>query len=283
MIEISHEMPLTLMKDFSYSKYNDYDYALVHLFEENEEYYQYFVSALRKRRKVILDNSAFELREAFDQREFIESIKKLSADSDYKGELIYVIPDVLHDAQATVEATKSFSSHIPLLPGYPMSVVQGKTLTELTECFRALKEYVSYLGVPFHSEGYHDLAGGDHSSILERWSHGRQLFLEILYHMKELKGTKLHLLGVSLPDEFKYYTTNHPELRDFIASIDSSNPVIHGLKEIAYSGERGLTDKESIKIADLMNLRGEEISHQQREIILWNLKKFREINCLNVI
>ncbi len=59
MIKISHESPLSML-DISRT-YNDYDYALVHLFEKHPSYYQFFEDSLRQGRTVLLDNSIFEL------------------------------------------------------------------------------------------------------------------------------------------------------------------------------------------------------------------------------
>ena len=63
---ISHEVPISILQESR--KFNDYDYALVHLFETEPEYYDYFVDSLKQGRKVILDNSIFELGTAFDSK-----------------------------------------------------------------------------------------------------------------------------------------------------------------------------------------------------------------------
>ena len=55
MIKIAHEAPKSIfsrVQDFT-----DYDYALVHLFEEDEEYLKQFQQAALKGREIILDNS----------------------------------------------------------------------------------------------------------------------------------------------------------------------------------------------------------------------------------
>ena len=53
---------------------------------------------------------------------------------------------------------------------------------------------------------------------------------------------KVHLLGCALPQEFGYYA-DFP----FIESIDTSNPIIHGLEGVKYNS-LGLLNKSSIKI-----------------------------------
>jgi len=56
------------------------------------------------------------------------------------------------------------------------------------------------------------------------------------------KSDRVHLLGCALPQEFRYYG-DFP----FIESIDTSNPIIHGLEGIKYSSN-GLYTKSSTKI-----------------------------------
>ncbi len=61
---VSHESPISMLE--TSRKYNDYDYALVHLFETHPQYYNFFKVSLNLGREVLLDNSIFELGEAFD-------------------------------------------------------------------------------------------------------------------------------------------------------------------------------------------------------------------------
>ena len=53
---------------------------------------------------------------------------------------------------------------------------------------------------------------------------------------------RVHLLGCALPQEFGYYC-DFP----FIESIDTSNPIIHGIEGIKYNSV-GLLTKSSTKI-----------------------------------
>jgi len=85
-----HEAPISIFNEVQ--QLTDGDYALVHLFEENDEYYNLFVDALKKGRTVILDNSIFELGSAFDTEKYIEWINKLKP-------TYYIIPDVLEECR----------------------------------------------------------------------------------------------------------------------------------------------------------------------------------------
>ena len=74
-----------------------------------------------------------------------------------------------------------------------------------------------------------------------------------------------HLLGCGLPQEFKEYR-KYP----WIDSLDTSNPVIHGMKGIWYDAQ-GLQNKESVKLYTLIN---EDVNDRWGEIE-YNIKTFR--------
>ena len=82
---------------------------------------------------------------------------------------------------------------------------------------------------------------------------------------------RVHLLGCNLPQAYLYYKDFK-----FIESIDTSNPVIHGLKGIRYS-EGGLLHKDKEKIDEDFT---RKITPKQIENILYNTKMFRKINNL---
>ena len=82
---------------------------------------------------------------------------------------------------------------------------------------------------------------------------------------------RVHLLGCNLPQAFLYYK-DFP----FIESIDTSNPIIHGLKGMRYS-EGGLLHKDKEKIDENFI---QPISPKQKEDVLHNVKMFRKMNQL---
>jgi len=125
-MKISHESPLSLLNTSRF--YNDYDYALVHLFETEPEYYQFFVDSLAKGRHVILDNSIFELGTAFDSNRYAHWINELKPTE-------YIIPDALEDTLMTMDNALDFMEKHPNLPGKKIGVVQGKNYTDLVNCY----------------------------------------------------------------------------------------------------------------------------------------------------
>ena len=63
-MKVSHEVPRCLLT--ASPEFNQYDYALPHLFDQDEEYLQYFKDAKKAGRYIIMDNSLHELGEAYN-------------------------------------------------------------------------------------------------------------------------------------------------------------------------------------------------------------------------
>ena len=78
-----------------------------------------------------------------------------------------------------------------------------------------------------------------------------------------------HLLGCSNPLEFSFY--KDPEF-NFIESLDTSSPIVHGLHKIYYMGQIGDWHKVSTKLADLIKAKPDEL---QKAVIHYNIKEFR--------
>lgn len=272
MIKISHEMPLSMLRDGSEYKFNDYGYALVHLFEENREYYDYYVKSLKDGRTVYLDNSIFELETAFDADRFVYWLRRLNADSG-SSKIVYIVPDVLDDTEGTLSNMYSFLDKYPSLPGRRMTVAQGKSIEDLVDCYNILSKASDVVGVSFNCLAYENLFEGRNLPKLETWVRGRHFFLETLYNLGHIQPN-LHLLGCGLPQEFKYYTVDHSELSKYILSIDTSNPVVHGIEGIKYT-EEGLSSKSSIKLYTLLNY---DLSNEDKQLIESNILAFRRIN-----
>ena len=127
MIKIAHESPKSIFNDVQ--KYTDYDYALVHLLEEDEEYLDQFKEAVKKGREVILDNSIFELEEAFDADKFANWINELRP-------TWYIVPDALEDTKKTMSQMASWNMHYSKsVYGKKIGVVQGKTYKQIVACY----------------------------------------------------------------------------------------------------------------------------------------------------
>jgi hypothetical protein len=261
-IETSHESPISCL-DLSLS-YNDYAYALVHLFEERPEYYNFFKKIRTTTNiPVLLDNSIFELGHSFDPSQYREWIYKL--DPNY-----YIVPDVLESSSLTIDAWMEFNSEgIPPGPKQ-IGVVQGQTWTELVECYKWMSQHADYIAISFDYSYYQTTGFGE--CKLSRMSSGRQRFIQQLIDEGIWNWSKPHhLLGCGLAREFRYYVDKNI---NNIKSCDTSNPVVAAIKGIPYNDEFGLSEKPKTLLADLIDT---ELDDTQLELLDYNTKMFKKI------
>lgn len=257
-MKVSHESPLSLLE--MSRDYNDYDYALVHLFESIPEYYQFFVDSLKQGREVILDNSIFELGESYDPDKFAEWIKKLQP-------TYYIIPDCLNNYQKTIDNLNNFINKYPNLPGKRIGVVQGRTYEDICYCYNEMDKYCDKIAISFDYDLYLEMIPEEGMNIWQRWCLGRQKLIEMLVNDNIINvNKKHHLLGIALPQELKsYYKYN------WIDSVDTSNPIVHGLYNIKYNNGE-LSEKKSTKLVDLIHT---EVNNEQLKCIKHNIKQFK--------
>jgi hypothetical protein len=259
---ISHETPIELLTESL--QYNDYDYCLVHLMEQEPEYANFFIKSSEMGRRILLDTSIFELGEAFDLEKYAGWVKKLTP---YE----YILPDVLEDCQSTINNSKAFIEKYPNLPGKKIGVVQGKTYNELLNCYEFLdkKLNVDKIAISFDYSLYKELF--PHPNKWVSFMMGRVLVINKLLQDSIINTNKPHhLLGCSNPLEFSFY--KDPEF-NFIESLDTSSPIVHGLHKVYYTGQIGDWHKVSTKLADLINAKPDEL---QKAVIHYNIKEFRK-------
>ena len=260
-IKIAHESPKSIFSDVQHL--TDYDYALVHLFEQDEIYLNQFKEAVRKGREVILDNSIFELEEAFDADKFAYWVKELRP-------TWYIIPDALEDAEKTMQQAADWSKKYSDIPGKSIGVVQGKSYREIRQCYKAMDEIanVDMIAISFDYSYYTE--SSPHANKYVSWMLGRvKLIGDLVKDGTINKGKPHHLLGCGLPQEFSFY--KHDDY-NFIYSLDTSNPVVHGIKNIPYTQE-GLWSKESQKLHELIDY---PLDNLDINLILSNIKQFRK-------
>lgn len=257
MIKVSHEVPLCLLEHSR--EFNDYDYALVHLFEIYPQYLQFFKDSLEMGREVLLDNSIFELKTAFDDVEFANWVEELRPTR-------YIIPDVLDDSKKTMEGIDRWKNHFEYLPGRTIGVVQGKTEEEKIECYKHILQNCDEVAFCFpHS--HHQRGNASKLDFALRMEE-RQMMIDYWIQEGIIDFSKRHhLLGCLLPQEFKAY-----QGLDWIYSLDTSNPIIHGYKGVKYI-DGSLDDKIDMKMAENMEI---SLSDEQFSDILFNVKEFRK-------
>lgn len=258
-MKISHESPICMLNGSR--AYNDYDYALVHLFEKEPEYTKFYFDSVNQGRHVLLDNSIFELGTAFDSYKFAQWIDVLKPAE-------YIIPDVLEDTIGTLDSAENFVGKYSHLPGKKIGVVQGKSYEDIVRCYKFLdkKVKVDKLAISFDYSFYRTL--NNHPNKWMSFVLGR---VEVLTRLMKdgiiNKDKPHHLLGCALPIEFMFYREGF----EWIETIDTSSPIVHGLQGIKYD-HYGITKKESVKLVELLN---STPNMEQMVTIGHNLQVFR--------
>lgn len=261
-MKVAHEAPLHIFDQVQ--SVTDYDYALVHLYEENEQYLNKFIEAVQKGRHVILDNSVFELEEAFDSDRFLYWINKTAPTE-------YIIPDVLEDSTGTVEKLSEWLAlYEPQVStgSKTIGVVQGKDFDDLAWCYSVVAPKVDKVAISFDYSFMCAEKNYTSPTRCEVFMRSRQKLLADLLTAGVIEQSKPHhLLGCFLPQEFEAYKEYQ-----WIDTIDTSNPVVHGINGIHYESY-GLRDKVKTKLVDYMN---EQLTDEQVSIIMSNIVKFKE-------
>lgn len=282
-MKISHEVPIALLEKSR--EFNDYDYALVHLFEEKPEYYDFYKKSVELGRTVILDNSAFELGTAFDADQYADWIQKLQPTE-------YIIPDVIGNGDKTADYAEQWNAKYDL-PGKRIGVIQGTTLAEFENCYYRMIDKVDKIALCFNYSflvnklNYNNMPisynenneavtsktiFADYNQFaLAELSMNRPLLVEFIRDNLPIKPT--HLLGCSVPQEFIYYRDQVPVYSrpafDFLESCDTSNPIVHAINGIRYE-DYGLDNKVSTKLIDYM-----DYTEFDMELLEHNIQTFR--------
>ena len=253
---ISHEVPNCLLNKSR--KFNDYDYCLLHLLLQNKKYRDYYIKASKKGRKILLDNSIFELGESLNNDDIIKGIEMINPEW-------VVAPDSLNNADKTIANFKKFVAKVryslPKNKVKIIGVVQGSTMEDMIRCYIFMSRYADKIAIPFRSKVYEKYHLG---------FDGRIVFINYLKSTNIWNYNKPHhLLGCYLIKEFCNYdfeTLN-------IESLDTSNPIIAGINNVKYS-YKGLDYKPKEKLCDLINIK---LTLNQKRKIKYNINKFRKI------
>jgi hypothetical protein len=262
-IKIAHESPISVF-DIVRAQ-TDYDYALVHLLEENEAYRQKFLESKHAGREIYLDTSIFELGEAFDEAKFAEWVNAVKPN-------YYFVPDALEDMEKTISNMESWNSKYSFLQGGKIGVVQGKNFEEIVQCYDYMNEQadVDMIAISFDYSFFEKEV--PHPNKYVSWALGRVKLLGDLYSQGIInENKKHHLLGCALPIEFRFYREAGYR---WIYSLDTSNPVVHAIKGVKYEENLGLMNKESQKLFEMINTPAEAIN---KDLLFENLYTFRRI------
>lgn len=259
-MKISHESPLSLLP--LSRTYNDYDYALVHLFETEPKYLEFFKQSVADGRHVLLDNSIFELGVSFDPDKYAHWIEVLKPTE-------YIIPDVLEDTIGTMDSAAEWMEKYSHLPGKKIGVVQGKSYHDIVQCYQYLDEVIKVDKIAISFDYSYYLKICPHPNKWMGYANGRiQTIVQLLENEIINKNKPHHLLGCALPIEFLFYRS---EDFNWIETIDTSNPIVHGLLDVDYE-PGGLVNKQSIKLVELLST---VPTREQMRKIEHNIQLFR--------
>lgn len=258
-----HEAPISIFDKVQ--QVTDGDYFLVHLYEDHPEYLAKFYQAKTKGRETILDNSIFELGTAFDMDRF----------ANWVGETEptwYIVPDVLENRTGTLANLRKWNDKYG--NSFPNSkkiaVVQGHSYEEIKSCYQHIAFYgeVDMIAISFDYSVYEQLVPSPNKYI--SWALGRAAVLgKLVEEHVIMEHLPHHLLGIGLPFEGLFY-----KKYDWIYSIDTSNPVVHGIKGIEYEPGYGLLWKESQKLHEMINYPADKIDW---ELVENNIQEFQKI------
>ncbi len=261
-VKISHEVPLQLLKESK--QFNDYDYCLPHLLDQYPKYEAYFRQAKEKGRYIIMDNSLHELGEAYDTSRLLHWISELEPNE-------FIVPDVWENGVYSVRNARAWANVEVPDNTIKVAVVQGKSYSDFVNGYQSYK-WFGYQKIAFSYGASWFEECFQHPNPYVAKMMGRLKTITNLYKDKLISDMdRVHLLGCNLPQEYLYYKDFK-----FIESIDTSNPIIHGLEGIRYS-EGGLLQKSKQKIDKDFT---QKITPKQKENILYNVKMFRKINNL---
>jgi hypothetical protein len=264
-IKISHEVPKVLLKESE--NFNDYQYSLVHLLEEDEEYRNFFIEYKNKGGEIYLDNSLHEKGYAIGGETLLKWINILTPSNIF-------IPDVWEDMNESLHNAYLWSKIEVPSNVEKVAVVQAQTYVEAVSCVINYKK-MGYKKIAFSYGASYYLDLFPHPNKDFSRAMGRYLVISKLFNSKMLdENDRVHLLGASLPQEFLFYN-NFP----FIESLDTSNPIMAAFDGIKYNNY-GLKSKPKSNMNNCFNI--DYISPITNSILQHNVSKFRELNNLEI-
>lgn len=260
---VSHEVPKALLSKSR--DWNDYDYALLHL-KPNKEYWDFYKESVGLGRKVLLDNSAFELGAGMSNEKLAEGIEDLHP-------TWYVVPDTLNDLHKTVSSWESWEKDFGGKYKGAIGCIQGSNYEEVIECYKYFSDKADKIAIPVAAVNYADnmFEGIDSATkILERRWLGRTFLIRDLMNRGIWNFDKPHhLLGCTQAIEFRDPIYQY---RCF-DTLDTSNPIVAGLEGEPYN-QFGLQNKSKTKLADLIEAKPTD---EQLALIEGNVQIFKHI------
>jgi len=261
-VKISHEVPFCLLEKSKV--FNDYDYCLPHLMDQNEEYRNFFYESKKQGRYIVMDNSLHELGEAYNTERLMHWIEEIKPNE-------FIVPDVWEDKNASCRNAKEWASILLPKNVLKVAVVQAKSIHEAHLCTQAYKDLgYKKIAYSYGASYYNDVCPHPNKDFGK--AIGRYMVINSLIEDKLLSPKdRVHLLGTASPIEFGLYKN-----MECIESIDTSNPVMAGIEQKMYF-DLGLPYKPEANMNNFQDIEEKDVN---LEFIEFNVRKFREINGL---
>lgn len=256
-MKISHEVPICLLEDSL--DFNDYQYCLPHLLDQDEEYKNFFYKVKQLGIYIIMDNSLHELKHAYDRSRLLYWINELKPNE-------FIIPDVWQDTNASVVNAREWIQIQLPKEVTKVAVVQANNYTDAAVCYQIYKD-LGYKKIAFSYGAEYYLNHSNHPNKNIAKALGRIEVVSRMFSMGLIKSTdRVHLLGCQVPQEFSWYKD-----MPFIETIDTSNPIMATIDRIQY-GQNGLLDKPKANMND--HFYTTDINY---DLLDWNLRMFRKL------
>jgi len=256
-MKISHEVPICLLEDSL--DFNDYQYCLPHLLDQDEDYKNFFYKVKREGVYIIMDNSLHELGHAYDRSRLLYWINELKPNE-------FIVPDVWQETNASiVNAREWIQIELPK-EVTKVAVVQATNYTDAAVCYQIYKD-LGYKKIAFSYGAEYYLNHSNHPNKNIAKALGRIEVISKIYNTGLIVNKdRVHLLGCQVPQEFSWYKD-----MPFIETIDTSNPIMATLDGIQY-GRNGLTVKPKSNMND--NFYTTDLDYN---LLDWNLRMFKKL------
>jgi hypothetical protein len=262
-MKISHEVPKCLLNNSP--EFNDFDYVLPHLLDQDKHYLKYFKKAKEDGRYVIMDNSLHELKDinnghGYDHNRLLYWINELEPDE-------FIVPDVWENKTQTLVNAKHWLQYTYPKNTTPVAVVQAKSYTEAYECYYLLKE-LGYKKIAFSYGAAYYNEVSHHPNMDTGKALGRIIVISMLFKAGIISRTdRVHLLGCTSPFEFSLYKD-----MPFIETIDTSNPIMMALEGKKYNNSLNM-DKPKANMNNFFDIDFKEVDYK---LVLYNTTKFKD-------
>jgi hypothetical protein len=256
-MKISHEVPICLLEDSL--DFNDYQYCLPHLLDQDEDYKNFFYKVKREGVYIIMDNSLHELGHAYDRSRLLYWINELKPNE-------FIVPDVWQDTNASVVNAREWINIELPKEVTKVAVVQATNYTDAAVCYQIYKD-LGYKKIAFSYGAEYYLNHSNHPNQNLAKALGRIEVVSRMFSMGLIQpNDRVHLLGCQVPQEFSWYKD-----MPFIETIDTSNPIMATLDGMQY-GRNGLTEKPKSNMND--NFYTTDLDYN---LLDWNLRMFRKL------